>query len=101
MEGTVKLIDANAEELQSRINRFFKKGTQRFIIRTILKDVPAVDALPVVRCETRLYRSQYCDENGMYKCGGIQSEDGNCFYKVAPNFFCAFGERRGNERNID
>lgn len=81
MEGTVKLIDANAEELQSRINRFFKKGTQRFIIRTILKDAPAVDAVPVVRCENCAV-----PHNKWTGCPNLNG-------LVPPqDFFCAYGE---------
>ena len=49
----------------------------------------------VVRCEKCLYRSQYCNENGLYKCGGIQNEQGDCFLMVEPTHFCAFGKWRG------
>ena len=60
-----------------------------------LEERPIVDAVEVVRCEKCLYRSQYANENGMYKCGGILTEDGECFLMVKPDHFCAFGKQRG------
>lgn len=60
-----------------------------------IDEAPTVDAVKVVRCEKCLYRSQYCDENGFYKCGGVQNEDGECFLMVEPTHFCAFGKWRG------
>ena len=52
--------------------------------------------MEVVRCKNCLYRSQYADENGNYKCGGILTEDEESLLMVKPDFFCAYGERRGN-----
>jgi hypothetical protein len=54
------------------------------------------DVVKVVRCENCIYRSQYADENGNYKCGGILTEDEETALMVKPDFFCAYGERRGN-----
>lgn len=53
------------------------------------------NTVEVVRCEECLYTSQYPNENGMYKCSGILTEDGDCFLMVKPEHFCAFGKRRG------
>ena len=63
----------------------------------LIGKIPTVDAVPVVRCEKCLYASQYPNENGMYKCGGILTEDGDCFLIVKPDHFCAFGESRGKK----
>ena len=68
--------------------------------RKLMEDAPTVDAVEVVRCEKCLYRSQYCDENGLYKCGGLQTEDGDLVLMVKPDFFCAFGERRGAKMDL-
>lgn len=70
----------------------------------LLSYVRKVDSgvlVEVVRCEKCLYRSQYCDENGLYKCGGLQTEDGDLVLMVKPDFFCAFGERRGAKMDGD
>lgn len=65
------------------------------LIKTVLAQTKTVDAVEVVRCEKCLYSSQYPNENGMYKCGGILTEDGDCFLMVKPDHFCAFGKHRG------
>ena len=62
--------------------------------KEVIGDAPTVDAVEVVRCEKCLYRSQYSDENGCYKCGGLQTEDGDLVLMVKPDFFCSYGERR-------
>ena len=86
MAENVRLINANAEELQSRINRFFKKGTHRFIIKTILKDAPAVDAVPVVRCKDCKHYFYSSFSMGM-KC----KHDG---LEWGKDDFCSSGERK-------
>ena len=55
------------------------------------------------RCESCLYRSQYHNENGEYRCGGIQTENGDYEMMVQPDFCCAYYEKRGayNERKSD
>lgn len=58
------------------------------------KYIESLGVAPVVRCEKCLYRSQYPDENGFYKCGGAQTKDGELLLMVKPDFFCACGERR-------
>ena len=45
-------------------------------------------------CASCLYRSQYSNENGEYKCGGIQTENGGLEMMVQPDFYCAYYERR-------
>lgn len=55
----------------------------------------AVDAMEVVRCEKCLYRSQYANKDGLYRCGGILTENEDLILMVKPDFFCAYGERRG------
>ena len=55
-----------------------------------------VDKVEVVRCEKCLYRSQYSDESGHYKCGGLLTEDEELLLMVKPDFFCPYGERRAD-----
>lgn len=57
-------------------------------------NAPTVDAVEVVRCVECLYRSQYSDDNGLYHCGGIDTTEEHALPVVAPDFFCAHGERR-------
>ena len=93
-----RLIDAEA------LKRAFRTDKGAYALRhcisnlfsldEIVDEAPTVDAVEVVRCEKCLYRSQYCDENGFYKCGGIQTEDDDLVMMVKPDFFCAFGELR-------
>ena len=66
-------------------------------VKRIFSEIPTVDAVEVVRCEKCLYRSQYPDENGDYKCGGLLTEDEELLLMVKPDFFCAYGERRGKD----
>jgi hypothetical protein len=54
-----RLIDADAKELLNRININFS-GVTRFVVKSILKDAPTIDAVPVV--------------HGRWKSGGILNE---------------------------
>jgi hypothetical protein len=65
-------------------------------MHNVLDGLPAADAVRVVRCKDCLYRSQYHDEKGLYHCGGIDTTKDHALPVVAPNFFCAHGERRCN-----
>ena len=65
-------------------------------VQKILGGQPIVDAVEVVRCLKCRYRSQYSDDNGMYKCGGFQAGNGDAVAMVKPDFFCAYGERKDN-----
>lgn len=65
------------------------------IVHTIA-NAPAVDAEEVVRCEQCLYRSQYANEEGLYKCGAITCKEGHCAM-VAPYFSCIAGKKRGKD----
>jgi len=101
MANEKRLIDANflkgiiQEEINKSDLQIFKDVMQE--VCNMLDKSPTVDAVEVVRCEKCLYRSQYANENGMYKCGGILTEDGDCFLMVKPDHFCAFGKQRGKD----
>ena len=113
MASKKRLIDANALNDAIEVTDWYhispkgylQKGANSQIhtplfkaddIFQALKDAPTVDAVEVVRCEKCLFRSQYSDENGCYKCGGLQTEDGDLVMMVNPDFYCAYGERKGN-----
>lgn len=65
------------------------------IVKSI-QNAPAVDAEEVVRCDQCLYRSQYANEEGLYKCGAITCKEGHCAM-VAPCFSCIAGKKRGKD----
>ena len=91
-----RLIDANVLRTQFEdIPPFI--GLTAGCVQQYIDKAPTVDAVEVVRCGKCLYRSQYPDENGDYKCGGVQTEDGELLLMVKPDFFCACGERRGKD----
>lgn len=54
---------------------------------------PTVDA---VRCEECMFRSQYANEEGLYKCGAITCKEGHCAM-VEPHFSCIAGKKRGKD----
>jgi hypothetical protein len=94
MANEKRLIDANA--LKEKAIPDYESG-EMLLYGSMVDEAPTVDAVEVVLCKKCLYSSQYADENGMYKCGGILTEDGDCFLMVKPDHFCAFGERRGKK----
>lgn len=62
----------------------------------ILTEIEFAQAIDAVRCEQCLYRSQYANEEGLYKCGVITCKDGHCAM-VAPYFSCIAGKKRGKD----
>jgi hypothetical protein len=83
-EGRVndmRLIDADAKGLQQRININFGSVT-RFIVKSILKDAPTIDAVPVVRCKD-CYLHGECMTEDAFHWSGIQ------------NPYCAAGKKAG------
>lgn len=71
-----------------------KGGLQ--IAHGIVAAIPAADVAPVVRCEKCLYRSQYANKDGFYKCGVLGCEDEDCVF-VSPDFGCIAGVLRGKQ----
>lgn len=70
----------------------------RHLYLTLLDALPkAEDERKIARCVDCLYRSQYSDENGMYHCGGIDTTKDHALPVVAPDFYCAYSERRLHE----
>ena len=88
----MRLINADAKELQNRIERNFGPGG-RFIVRNILNDAPTVDAVEVVRCKDCVHMKErfgarYCEVWTMFNGDG---DDG----------FCNYGERRADDVEAD
>lgn len=88
----MRLIDADAKELKQRININFS-AVARFIIKSILKDAPTIDAVPVVRCrECKHWRSvderiEHMECNVFFWCYGRG-------YLTNADDFCSYGERK-------
>ena len=98
MANEKRLIDANAKELMNRININFG-GVTRFVVKSILKDAPTVDAVEVVHgrwiekidiigsylsdCTEVFYVCSVCESGDIGKspycpnCGAKMDGDGN------------------------
>lgn len=87
----------DTEQAWKTAQKVFSDPVLLHAIRVVLDKTPTVDAVEVVRSEKCLYRSQYPDESGHYKCGGLLTEDEELLLMVKPDFFCAYGERRADE----
>lgn len=65
-----------------------------FIDAAILKAIPTIDAVPVVRCQ----ECEYYDENGdcisLDLRIGIHSDTINYDFCPDPDFYCAYGRRK-------
>lgn len=84
----MRLIDANALNADF-IQRYTANADVYLLIRKILNDAPAVDAVEVVRCrECKYYIANYCTRD-------IKGRT-NMFY-MRENDFCSFGERKVSE----
>lgn len=85
----MRLIDANALNADF-IQRYTANADVYLLVRKILNDAPAVDAVEVVRCKdckhaTFLYSiGKYMCKKG---CGAIKAVDD----------FCSYGERKVSE----
>ena len=62
------------------------------VIQQNIKDMPTIDAVPVVRCKDCKYRSYDYDCVGNHLC----EKRGNRYY-CEDNDFCSYGERRSDE----
>lgn len=58
-------------------------------ISEALKLIPTVDAVSVVRCKDCRHR-----DPEDHKCDSGENERQGCPFKVADDYFCAYGERR-------
>ena len=78
----MRLIDADAKDLKERININFGSVT-RFIVKSILKDAPTIDAVEVVRCKDCKFYGNEDDCPLLSFANYTESMD-----------FCSCGERR-------
>lgn len=89
----MRLIDANAKELNQRINIQFGAVT-RFIIKKLLKDAPTIDAVPVVHGRW-IHPKGYVVLNGFLcsECGHSESSH----HPINPRpGGCCLGDEHGN-----
>lgn len=83
----MRLIDANALDLQNRVQT--DMGGLCFIddVEEAIEEVPTIDAVPVVRCKDCKFRKDVLD-NGCFLCNR------KMIGMVRPDDFCSFGERK-------
>ena len=83
----MRLVDADVADKWMRQNN-------AFIDAAILKAIPTIDAVPVVRCR----ECEYYDENGdcisLDLRIGIHSDTINYDFCPDPDFYCAYGRRK-------
>lgn len=83
----MRLVDADVADKWMRQNN-------AFIDAAILKAIPTIDAVPVVRCR----ECEYYDENGdcisLDLRIGIHSDTINYDFSPDPDFYCAYGRRK-------
>lgn len=81
----MRLIDADALK-----KSLLEKGFYPAIVKRAIEDAPVVDAVEVVRCKDCIYTRK------LY--GRLMCKYGKCSgYILCEDFFCATGERRGEE----
>ena len=103
MADEKRLIDANALFKAIKADkvawRFGVPNTLGLLfdkLRIIIKEQPTIDAEEAVRCKDCKSWEQYnaCDGTKPHRCMNSDS----VFYKrTAPDFFCAYGERKDND----
>ena len=83
------------KEVEGAFNRHYEKSCYQFIhdffnatIKRI-KNAPAVDAVPVVRCKDCVERT------ATGRCNCITGR--NIYVQVNDDFFCSYGERRADD----
>lgn len=83
----MRLVDADVADKWMRQNN-------AFIDAAILKAIPTISAVPVVRCR----ECEYYDENGdcisLDLRIGIHSDTINYDFCPDPDFYCAYGRRK-------
>ena len=83
----MRLIDADVADKWMQQNN-------AFIDFAILKAIPTIEAVPVVRCR----ECEYYDENGdcisLDLRIGIHSDTINYDFSPDPDFYCAYGRRK-------
>lgn len=80
----MRLVDADVADKWMRQNN-------SFIDAAILKAIPTIDAVPVVRCR----ECRHCKETMDHKGPGLFcSIWGREWQRVQPNDFCSYGQRK-------
>lgn len=77
------IIEAYEQEYPTATGAFDEFVTK--IIPNIIKNQPAVDAVPIVRC-------QKCEHRKEYECDNIRLGDMKC--GISDNWFCADGKEK-------
>ena len=83
---------AEADVCEEFPDSYCECGFSREKIRELLRDIPTVDAIPVVRCRECDHKTH--DENGKPYC--LQLE---MYLNKELDFFCKYGERKEGAEN--
>ena len=90
-----RLIDADAAKLTANDYAMFRCQLGGLVdVVEFLNDMPAVDAVPVVRCKDCIYSYE---EFGFIHC--TFGPYGDC--KVPSQFYCAEGKRKRGTRGVE
>ena len=81
---------AEADVCEEFPDGYCEFGFSREKIRGLLRDIPTVDAVPVVRCrECKHYATADFDGNTLFGCT-LHS----AIVDITPDSFCSYGERK-------
>ena len=90
----MRLIDADAKELEQRIENNFGSFTS-FIVKSVLKSATTIDAVTVVRCKDCKHRTRGW-KDGVWQCGHRYYGMG-CGVELKEDDFCSYGERKDGD----
>jgi hypothetical protein len=69
------------------VNYCLARGFYPHLVERALEDMPAADAVEVVRCKDCVHGVKREDLGGRYMCRRV-------YHYNRPEFYCAYGERR-------
>ena len=92
---------ADADVCEEFPDSYCEFGFSREKIRELLRDIPTVDAVPVVRCRECKYHRDKNEQEQQYLVEDIlictnQDVTDDCWSAVWPNHFCSYGKRTGS-----
>ena len=90
---------AEADVCEEFPDGYCEFGFSREKIRELLRDIPTVDAIPVVRCEKCKHHRDKNEQEQQYLvediliCTSPDATD-DCWNAVWPDHFCSYGEQK-------
>lgn len=91
---------ADADVCEEFPGGYCEFGFSREKIRELLRDIPTVDAVPVVRCRDCKHHRDKNEQEQQYLAEDIlictsQDATEDCWNAVWPDHFCSYGEKEG------